>query len=261
MARATRLTDLHQCNATAPAAHLGGPVQGPGAATVLTGFLPQARAGDACACAGPPDFIVTGSATVMIDGMNAARQGDRTMHQPAGTVVMGFDTVDIGGPTVGVVLGATAAATCACAEAAATRHPPPGVVWKNGRPVPSGTTQQSYGNCGVESARQIINAVHPPGLTQEQLLAQAQTTTAVPPGGTTPHPLAVTSAVTEENGGTWPWSTREILARNGVPAAWRSRPSRTSRRRWPRGAACWPASTARCCGPTAARRARGTSCW
>jgi hypothetical protein len=55
-------------------------------------------------------------------------------------------------------------------------------------------------------------------LTQEQLLAQAQTTTAVPPGGTTPHPLAVTSAVTEENGGTWPWSTREILARNGVPA-------------------------------------------
>ena len=222
MAQAARLTDLHLCHVVAPGPHVGGPVLPAASPTVVTGFLPQARATDACVCSGPPDFIVTGSGSVVIDGLPAARRGDRTMHQPAGTVTMGCETVDIGGETVGVVLGGTSAAGRACAEAAATRHPPPGTVNSHGIPMPSGTTQQSYGNCGLEAARQIINAVTPARLTQEQLLAQAHNTTAVPPGGTIPMPLAVKSRDMEKNGGSWPWSTRALLQHNGVAAGTQS---------------------------------------
>jgi uncharacterized Zn-binding protein involved in type VI secretion len=46
-------------------------------------------------CAGPPDSIIKGSATVMIGGMPAARQGDSTAH--GGTIVVGCPTVIIGG--------------------------------------------------------------------------------------------------------------------------------------------------------------------
>jgi len=197
---------------------VGGPVLPAASPTVVTGFLPQARATDACVCSGPPDFIVTGSETVLIDGLPAARRGDRTMHQPAGTVTMGCETVDIGGATVGVTLGGTQESARACAEAAATRHPPPGTVNSHGIPMPSGTTQQSYGNCGLEAARQIINAATPARLTQEQLLAQAHNTTAVQPGGSIPMPLAVKSREAERNGGSWPWSTRALLQHNGVAA-------------------------------------------
>ncbi len=218
MARAARLTDLHKCQASSPGPHVGGPVLPAASPTVVTGFLPQARATDACVCSGPPDFIVTGSGTVMIDGLPAARSGDRTMHQPAGTVITGCDTVDIGGPTVGVTLGGTREGSAACAEAAKTRHPPPGTVNDHGVPMPSGTTQQSYGNCGLEAARQIINTVTPTRLTQEQLLAQALNTTAVPPGGTVALPLAVKSHEVGRHGGSWPWSTRALLQHNGVAA-------------------------------------------
>ncbi len=96
MPSAARLTDFHVCpmvNGVVP--HVGGPVSGPGAATVIIGGLPAARVGDMLVCVGPPDIIVRGSATVFIASMPAARQGDSTAH--GGTIVVGLPTVQIGG--------------------------------------------------------------------------------------------------------------------------------------------------------------------
>ena len=78
-----------------PVAHIGGPIIGPGASTVLIGGLPAARVGDMLICVGPPDEIVKGSTTVLIEGKPAARVGDETAH--GGTIVIGDPTVNIGG--------------------------------------------------------------------------------------------------------------------------------------------------------------------
>ena len=90
---------MHACPqqtpGTPPVPHVGGPITGPGAPTVLIGGLPAARVGDMATCVGPPDSIVQGSATVLIDGMPAARMGDSTAH--GGSIVLGMPTVIIGG--------------------------------------------------------------------------------------------------------------------------------------------------------------------
>lgn len=78
-----------------PIPHVGGPITGPGAPTVLIGGLPAAKVGDLAVCVGPPDSIVKGSATVLIMGIPAARLGDNCAH--GGMIVMGFPTVLIGG--------------------------------------------------------------------------------------------------------------------------------------------------------------------
>jgi uncharacterized Zn-binding protein involved in type VI secretion len=99
MPPAARLTDMHTCPmqtpGTPPIPHVGGPVVGPGAATVLIGGLPAAVLGDSLVCVGPPDTIVAGSASVMIGGAPAARMGDSTAH--GGAIVVGAPTVLIGG--------------------------------------------------------------------------------------------------------------------------------------------------------------------
>jgi uncharacterized Zn-binding protein involved in type VI secretion len=99
MPPAARLTDMHSCPMQTPGVppvpHVGGPISGPGAPTVLIGSLPAARVGDMAVCVGPPDSIVQGSATVLIGGMPAARMGDSTAH--GGTIVLGMPTVLIGG--------------------------------------------------------------------------------------------------------------------------------------------------------------------
>jgi uncharacterized Zn-binding protein involved in type VI secretion len=99
MPPAARLTDMHTCPmqnpGVPPIPHVGGPISGPGAPTVLIGSLPAARVGDMAVCVGPPDSIVQGSATVMIGGVPAARMGDATAH--GGTIVLGMPTVMIGG--------------------------------------------------------------------------------------------------------------------------------------------------------------------
>jgi len=96
---AARLTDMHTCPMVTPGRPpvppVGGPVTGPGVATVLVGKLPAAVIGDTCVCVGPPDSIVKGSATVMNGGRPAARVGDNCAH--GGTIVMGCVTVMIGG--------------------------------------------------------------------------------------------------------------------------------------------------------------------
>ncbi len=100
MPPAARLTDFHQCPMQTPAVpapipHVGGPIAGPGAPTVLIGGLPAAKVGDMAVCVGPPDSLVRGSATVRVMGMPAVRVGDSTAH--GGTVTVGFPTVMIGG--------------------------------------------------------------------------------------------------------------------------------------------------------------------
>ena len=78
-----------------PIPHVGGPIVGPGAPTVLIGGLPAAKVGDVAMCVGPPDSIVAGSSSVFIMGVPAARLGDRCAH--GGTIVAGQPTVEIGG--------------------------------------------------------------------------------------------------------------------------------------------------------------------
>ena len=99
MPPASRLTDMHTCPMQTPAVppipHVGGPIIGPGASTVLIGSIPASIMGDNCICVGPPDSIVKGSATVMITNKPAVRLGDSTAH--GGSIVLGLPTVMIGG--------------------------------------------------------------------------------------------------------------------------------------------------------------------
>lgn len=78
-----------------PIPHVGGPIIGACAPTVLIGGLPAAKVGDMLICVGPPDSIVKGSATVMISGVPAARMGDSTSH--GGSILTGAFNVEIGG--------------------------------------------------------------------------------------------------------------------------------------------------------------------
>lgn len=96
---AARITDLHICPMVTPGLppipHVGGPVIGPGAPTVLIGKLPAALVGDTATCVGPPDMIAMGSSSVLICNKPAARMGDSTAH--GGTIQIGCPTVLIGG--------------------------------------------------------------------------------------------------------------------------------------------------------------------
>jgi uncharacterized Zn-binding protein involved in type VI secretion len=99
MKPAARLTDMHVCPMVTPGVppipHVGGPIAGPGAPTVLIGGMPAAVMGDLCVCVGPPDTIALGSMTTLIMGKPAARMGDITAH--GGSIVLGLPTVLIGG--------------------------------------------------------------------------------------------------------------------------------------------------------------------
>jgi len=98
--------------------HVGGPILPPCAPAVLSGKIPQARISDQLTCVGPPDVIVTGSATVLVSGLPAARMGDKTVH--GGIIVIGLPTVligDAGGG--GAALEAAAAIASPMAQAAA----------------------------------------------------------------------------------------------------------------------------------------------
>ena len=94
MPPAARVGDMHTCPLSdGPKPHVGGPITGPGSATVLIGGMPAARVGDMCQCVGPPDTIAMGSSKVMIGGMPAARMGDQTAH--GGIITLGAPTVII----------------------------------------------------------------------------------------------------------------------------------------------------------------------
>jgi uncharacterized Zn-binding protein involved in type VI secretion len=95
---AARITDMHVCPMVTPAVvpvpHVGGPIIGPCAPTVLIGGLPAARVSDMAICVGPPDIIVLGSFTVLTCGLPQARIGDLTAH--GGTIILGMFTVLVG---------------------------------------------------------------------------------------------------------------------------------------------------------------------
>lgn len=93
---AARVTDMHTCPmTTGPVPHVGGPITGPGAPTVLIGGLPAARMGDLATCVGPPDSVLAPCApTVLIGGQPAARMGDSSAH--GGVIVAGYPQVLIG---------------------------------------------------------------------------------------------------------------------------------------------------------------------
>lgn len=99
MGMAARISDMHTCPMQTPGVppipHVGGPVLGPGAPTVLIGKMPAAVVGDTAVCVGPPDTLIKGSATVLICGKPAVRMGDTTAH--GGNIVIGCPTVLIGG--------------------------------------------------------------------------------------------------------------------------------------------------------------------
>ena len=96
MLPAARITDMHVCPmVTGVVPHVGGPISGPCAPTVLVGMLPAARVTDMAVCVGPPDMIAMGSPTILICGLPAARLGSTTVH--GGAIVMGLPTVLYGG--------------------------------------------------------------------------------------------------------------------------------------------------------------------
>lgn len=81
---ALRVGDMHICPqmipGPVPVPHVGGPITGPGAPTVLIGGMPAARATDMAVCAGPPDMVAQGSQKVMIGGMPAANMSSSFQH-------------------------------------------------------------------------------------------------------------------------------------------------------------------------------------
>jgi len=125
MPPAARIGDMHSCPMVnpGPVPHVGGPILPPCAPTVITCGMPQARIGDLATCAGPPDVIVKGSASVVVSGSPAARMGDSTAH--GGVIVVGAPTVIIGdaggsgGGAMSVALPVPPMAPSCMAEAAA----------------------------------------------------------------------------------------------------------------------------------------------
>ena len=163
----------------------------PGEPTVLIGGPPAARVGDQAMCVGPPDVIAKGAFVVPIGKKPAARMTDSTAH--GGTIVVGCPTVLIG---LAGVAGNVTAGKSMCQGAASGRS--------------SGSTQQTYNNCGVESSRQVINEANGSNISENTLLQQsidsrlAKGTPGAPP--------------TFPDGGTVPLSRQAILAANGVPS-------------------------------------------
>ncbi len=89
----------HAAVQISPTSHLG-TITGPGVPKVRIAGLPAAVVGDVHACPilpghQPPNFIVTGSATVRIGGRFAARVGDQCTC--GAQIAAGIPHVNIGG--------------------------------------------------------------------------------------------------------------------------------------------------------------------
>jgi uncharacterized Zn-binding protein involved in type VI secretion len=182
------MTDNHTCPLSdGPKPHVGGPILPPCALNVQTNSLGQARATDRAVCASAPDAILMGSMSVRVNSLMAARQTDQTVH--GGLIVMGSPNVEIGGAP-GVTVGFPMQWARQCAAAAQGRG--------------SGRTQQSYGNCGVESSRQIIMAGG--GNVDENTLLNEAIASNDAAASTNPN----------ERGGTNPQTRTNILSRRGV---------------------------------------------
>lgn len=209
MPKAARVGDKHICPAPTPLPHVGLTVIPVCSQNVETNSRQQARSGDRLQCIPMINFIVTGSGTVQINGRLAARENDRTMHPPPGVIMAGSPNVLIGGPTTGATLGNRERGIEACKAARAGRNPPSGATSPNGNQLQPHTAGQSYNNCGVESARQIINQVNPDSpVSQEGLLQEAFQH----------HDATEVANNLYQSGGTTPQGRVNILERNNVPS-------------------------------------------
>ncbi len=94
--------------------HVGGPIVGPGAPTVLAEKLPVAAVGDVVTCVGPPDVIVEGAATVLAAGRPVAAMGAKTAH--GGVIVAGAPTVVVGDSSGGFITDSQAKAAKASSK-------------------------------------------------------------------------------------------------------------------------------------------------
>ncbi|SIN91582.1 PAAR domain-containing protein [Vannielia litorea] len=98
MVFAARLLDFHACPMVTPGVppipHVGGPILPTCSINVITCNMPQARQTDKAFCVGPPDIIVFGSPTVLVNNLPAARMGDPCSH--GGAITSGCPTVHIG---------------------------------------------------------------------------------------------------------------------------------------------------------------------
>ncbi|OQW91961.1 MAG: hypothetical protein BWK78_03100 [Thiotrichaceae bacterium IS1] len=212
---AARVSDIHECSTPTPSPHVGGPINPPCSPTVLTNNLAQARATDQLTCTGSPatpNFIVTGSSTVLINGKMAARETDKTMHPPPGKIITGSSNVLIGGPTAGATLGNTKDGEKACQDAAPGRKSSPK---RDPKRPPTG---QSYNNCGIESARQIINQANRNQKNWTSVDEYGLFNFAISKGYATKDP----NNHPRKSGGTNPADRNSILNNYGVPSTLQS---------------------------------------
>lgn len=224
---AARIGDLIACPvpqatpAALPHAAPGLPVMPPGAATVLVGGQPAARVGDQSLCVAPvptPNLIVRGAFPVPIRTQAAARMTDQATHPGSMIIPPCCPTVLIG---LAGTSGNPWAANAQCQNMSAGRTPPPGSTDRNGNPLQANTAGQSYNNCGVESARQIISQGTGSNISQEGLLNQviANGQASQPAVGAVVNGTAVTPTNQAwHSGGTNTTSIASILTNNGAPA-------------------------------------------
>lgn len=143
---AARMNDLQACDKHGPA-----PLPD-GALNVKVNSQPTVRAGDSFACGGCPNRVKTGASTVTFGGEFAGRLTDTSDHE--GWIVVGSGDVVIGGPTG---MGTIGAGKSTCQSMAAGRT--------------SSKTQQSYGNCMVESVRQMLRRAKGQEITEDELMS------------------------------------------------------------------------------------------
>ena len=136
-----------------------------GSPNVTIGGLRAARVGDKVKHGWGTEVIVEGEPTVTINGLFAARMTDAVSC--GGHISTGCGTVTIGHAR-GRVVGNVQAGQKMCIAAAKGRKNTLDRMLGGLKP-----TQQSYNNCGVESARQIINQATGKKLTEDELLQAA----------------------------------------------------------------------------------------
>lgn len=181
---AIRNTDIHLCvshgaEAIGAAARLDITVNNQAGLHVGVGFT----------CGGQTALAVSGASTVQYHGEFASRAFDDSSH--GGKLVIGSRNVVIGGPQG---MGAIGAGKGACQAMAAGRT--------------SGQARQSYGNCVLESARQLIRRATGNKVTEDELLNHALGSS-----------LCVNSPSTPtSHGGSDGEKARQLLGDYGVPA-------------------------------------------
>jgi uncharacterized Zn-binding protein involved in type VI secretion len=158
---------------------------------VLVNGRPIARAGDAIDCpGGAADSVFTGCPAVLVNGKIAARQFDRGFHCSL-VGIQGTSTDVLLSTETMAILGDFPASKAACLAAASGRD--------------SGSTKQSYQNCGLESVRQLVNQSRRPPVDEDRVYAYA-----------VGHGYAEKDTTRKESGGTSPETREAVLEHFGV---------------------------------------------